>query len=111
MSTRRERAIAASPLGPQAAQRYRALRTVSTILRIFALVVAVLGAIGVVVGAGFALQENAGQAGVILVAGLLYAAFISLFLFAYAELLRLLIDLEENTRMTADRLAASGPAT
>jgi hypothetical protein len=98
--------LAASPMGHEAPQRYRALRIISTILRIFAYLVAVLGLIGVIVGAGFSgSQEGAGGAAAVLGIGIPYVLFITLFLLAYAELLRLLIDVEGNTRATADHLA------
>ena len=44
----------------------------------------------------------------ILVGGLLYAAVVALFLFAYAEIIRLIIAVEDNTRVTAEALAGRG---
>ena len=97
--------MAASPMGATP-QRYRALRIISTIIRIFAYLVAVLGLIGVIVGAGFSgSQEGAAAAGTVVGVGIPYVLFTALFLLAYAELLRLLIDVEQNTRATADHLA------
>ena len=51
---------------------------------------------------------SAGRALAILVGGALYVAFLALFLFAYGELVRLIIAVEENTRRTAEVLAGRG---
>ena len=44
----------------------------------------------------------------VLVGGLLYVAVIALFLFAYAEIIRLVIAVEDNTRVTAEAVAGRG---
>ncbi len=43
-----------------------------------------------------------------MIGGLLYVAVIALFLFAYAEIIRLVIAVEDNTRVTAEAVAGRG---
>jgi hypothetical protein len=94
---------------PEHEERYRALRTVATIIRILAYVVAIIGAIGVIIGAIAAIGQGVvGQGLLVLVGGLLYVAVIALFLFAYAELIRLIIAVEDNTRLTAEAVSGRG---
>src|SRR5829696_1890913 len=98
---------AAAPRSPEHEERYRALRTIAAIIRILAYVVAVIGAIGFVIGSGAIIEGGPGGL-FILVGGLLYAAVVALFLFAYAEIIRLIIAVEDNTRVTAEALAGRG---
>jgi hypothetical protein len=94
---------------PEHEERYRALRTIASIIRILAYVVAVIGAIGVVIAGISALSQGGGLQGLlVLVGGLLYVAVIALFLFAYAEIVRLVIAVEDNTRVTAEAVAGRG---
>jgi hypothetical protein len=96
---------------PEHEERYRALRLIASIIRVFAILVAVLGGIGVLVGAIVALGQEeggVGQALLILVGGALYVGVISLFMFAYGEIIRLVIAVEDNTRLTAEALAGRG---
>jgi len=100
---------AVPPRHPEHEERYRALRTVAAIIRTLAYVVAVVGAIVAVVGGIMAIAQGAaGQGILILIGGLLYVAVIALFLFAYAEIIRLVIAVEDNTRVTAEAVAGRG---
>ena len=96
-------ATAAPP--PSEGTRYRALETISRILRVLAWVVLVLGGLGVLIAGVIALADEPASGLAILVGGALYVAFIALALFAYAELIRLMIDMESNTRRTAEAIA------
>ena len=91
-------------------ERYRALRLVATIIRILAFVVAIIGALAIVIGAIATIgqQDGLGTAVLVLIGGLLYVAVIALFLFAYAEIIRLVIAVEDNTRVTAEALTSRG---
>jgi hypothetical protein len=95
---------------PEHDERYRALRTVAAIIRALAYVVAVIGGLAVVIGAIATVAQGGGvgPALLVLVGGLLYVAVIALFLFAYAEIVRLFIAVEDNTRLTAEALAGRG---
>lgn len=97
--------------------KFRVLRIVSTILKILAWIVLVIGVLGgcAVLVFGIVGGSNARELGPL--AGLLggtfgglIAIFVALFYFliiyAYGELISLLIALEENTRLTAERLQA-----
>jgi hypothetical protein len=96
-----------APLEPE--ERYSALRTVAAIIRALAYIVAVIGGIVAIVAGILAIARGAAGAGVLtLVGGLLYVAVIALFLFAYAEIIRLIIAVEHNTRLTAEVLAGRG---
>jgi cytochrome b subunit of formate dehydrogenase len=99
----------AAPRSPEHVERYSALRTIAAIIRILAYIVAIVGGIAVVVGAISAFAGGVpGQGLLVLVGGLLYVAVIALFLFAYAEIIRLIIAVEDNTRLTAEALAGRG---
>jgi hypothetical protein len=92
-------------------RKYGALRVISTILRVLAWIVLVVGVILVLVGAftsspvptpdvpGGLSVGGPSVFGVIL--SLVGVGLWSLWLFASAEIIRLFIDLEENTRRTA----------
>lgn len=88
--------------------RYGALRTIAKILRILAFIVAIVGGIGVLIAAAVTAGESGGAALLTLIGGALYVGFFTLVLFAYAELIRLLIDAESNTRRTAEALERRG---
>jgi amino acid permease len=98
---------AATQPTPPEPERYSALRTVSTILRIFAWIIAIVGTlfvIGAAIAAGTDDDGGVGQAFGVLIAGLLGVALYALFAFAGAELIRLMIAIETNTRRTAELL-------
>lgn len=100
--------------------RYRALRFIGTIYKLFGIIVLVVTAlavlaacVGILVG-GAAFRASAAQSGVpflggggivggIIVAffGLLYGGAVGVTLFAAGDLVSLLLALEENTRTTA----------
>lgn len=86
------------------------LRLIATIIRILAILVAVLGGLGVIIGtiATLSGDRGVGPALVVLVVGFLHVAVIALFLFAYGEIIRLMIAVEDNTRLTAEALAGRG---
>jgi hypothetical protein len=104
-------------------QRYRVLRVVATILKVIAVIVllfGILGACGILAlgviprlaGVGGNSSDAfgigvGGIGGVMVGVGLLFASLLYFLLFyAFGELLSLLIALEENTRITAERLMA-----
>jgi len=95
---------------PEHAERYNALRTVSKIIRILAYVVAVVGGLAVLGITITSLTQGSGlgPALLVLIGGTLYVAVIALFLFAYAEIISLVIAVEDNTRLTAEALAGRG---
>ncbi len=95
---------------PEHQERYRTLRLIAAIIRILAILVAVLGGLGVIIGtiATLSGDRGVGPALVVLVVGSLYVAVIALFLFAYGEIIRLVIAVEGNTRLTAEALAGRG---
>jgi hypothetical protein len=75
---------------------------------VFAILIAVLGGIGVVIGAIVAASQSGrgiGQFFAVLIFGALYVGVVALFMFAYAEIIRLVIAVEDNTRLTAEALA------
>jgi TRAP-type C4-dicarboxylate transport system permease small subunit len=101
----------AAPRTLEHEERYRALRTVATIIRVLAFIVAIVGGLAVVIGAINAMSSSGGAIGaglLILVGGFLYVAVVALFLFAYAEIIRLVIAVEDNTRVTAEAVAGRG---
>lgn len=91
--------------------RYRALRVVVAVLRVFAWIVAVFGTL-VVVGAALTTATEGGG-GVrdwtrglsIVVGGILVVGLQTLLLFAASALITLFIDIERNTRATAEMIA------
>ena len=95
---------------PEHAERYNALRTVSKIIRILAYVVAGVGALVILGVTVTTLTQGSGlgPALLVLVGGTIYVAVIALFLFAYAEIISLVIAVEDNTRLTAEALAGRG---
>lgn len=100
----------AAPRPPEHEERYRALRTIAMIIRVLAFIVAIIGGLAVLIGAITTIGQDGGvgPALLILIGGLLYVAVIALFLFAYAEIIRLIIAVEDNTRLTAEALAGRG---
>ena len=98
-----------APHTPEHEERYSALRTITALIRALAYIVAIVGGIGVVIaGIAAITQGGLGQGILVLVGGLLYVAVIALFLFAYAEIIRLVIAVEHNTRLTAEAVAGRG---
>lgn len=107
-------------------KKFTVLRVVGTIYKVLAWVVLVFGLLGscgmIAVGAmpgilgagsGGRGTDALGLGAMGMVGGvigglglLLYVAFIFLFLYAFGEVIYLLVSLEENTRLTAERLLA-----
>ncbi len=102
--------------------RFRVLRIVATIIKILAWIVLVLGVLGgcasIVLGLmGGAGTPRGGGAELAVLGGLfgafsgiaiiIFALLEFLFLYAFGELIYLLLALEENTRLTAERLQAT----
>lgn len=87
--------------------RWRALRTVSTILRVLAWVIVVLGGLGVLIGAvsvGASDDGGAGEALLTLIFGGIGVGLYALLTFATAEFIMIAIAVEENTKSTAEGL-------
>lgn len=105
-------------------QRYRVLRVVATILKVIAVIVLLFGILGACVslafgaipglaGAGsnsrdtFGLGVGGILGGALVGVGVLFASLLYfLLLYAFGDVMSLLIALEENTRVTAERLMA-----
>jgi hypothetical protein len=103
--------------------KFRVLRVVATIIKILAWIVLVLGVLGgcasLVLGlmGGAGGTPRGGGAELAILGGLfgafsgvvviIFAALQFLFLYAWGELIYLLLALEENTRFTAERLQAT----
>jgi hypothetical protein len=102
-------------------KKFRVLRIVATIIKVLAWIILVLGVLGgcLTLGGGLLAggtgSRGGGEFGPL--AGLLTGAFGGifviifsvlefLFLYAFGELIHLLLALEENTRLTAERLQA-----
>ncbi len=97
-----------------AARKYRGLVIVSMIYTVLAWVVAILGALGSVGGAIIAgltgvmtggIASGLLSAMVVAVFGLLYSFLIAITLKALAELIKLAMDIQENTQLTAQAVA------
>jgi len=99
----------ATSQGPPVGERYRALRTVSTIFKVVAWVIAILGTLGVLIAsiaAGSSDEGGTGEALVVLIGGGISVALYALFAFAASEMIRLAIAVEENTRRAADAMSS-----
>jgi hypothetical protein len=88
--------------------RYGALRTIATILRILAYIVAIVGTILAIIGGVSSIGYDIGSGLVALIGGLLGTAVTALVLFAYAEIIRLVIAIEHNTYRTAEAQVGRG---
>ena len=91
-------------------RRYTGLTTISRIFRILAWIVAILGGLGVI-GASFGLvaQERSGEAFATLILGGLIVALYALMLLAASEGIKLMVDIEDNTRRIANALVGGAP--
>ena len=85
-------------------KRYKALRGISTCFKVFAFVLAILeviGAVGMLVVAANARREEELIIAILSAIGsLILSGLTFLFFFGMAQLINLLIDMEENTRIT-----------
>lgn len=104
----------AGGLSRTATRKYRALMIVSIIYTVLAWVVAILGVLGAVVWAIIALVGGAlagsvggGLFSAILLSGLvlLYSFLLAITLKAFAELIKLAMDIQENTQLTAQAVS------
>jgi hypothetical protein len=95
-----------------AERRYAGLEAISRVFRILAWLVAILGGLAVI-GASFGLvgQERSGEALATLIVGGLLVALYVLLLLAASEGIKIVIDIEDNTRRTANAVIGSPPAT
>lgn len=83
-------------------EKYPFLRRASTIVKVLAWVALVIGVIGSIIAAVSMGLIGAGGAVVTAIFGILYSFVAWIFLLAASEIFRLLIDVEENTRKTAE---------
>ncbi len=91
-----------------AERRYTTLLTISRVFRVVAWVLAILGGLGVIGGTLQTLSEkSAGEALAVLIVGALGVGLYTLLLLAAAEGIKLAIDIESNTRRTAELLSGS----
>lgn len=82
-------------------KRYEILRAISTFLSVLAWIcLVVFGFTGLQLGLAF----NTKYGFLFVLAGILVGVFTFCFIKAYAELLHIVIDIEENTRLTAELL-------
>jgi hypothetical protein len=75
------------------------------ILKVIAWIIAIVGGLAVLIAAiavGVADDGGAGEALLTLLIGAIWVALYALFTFASAELIRLFIAIEENTRLRSD---------
>lgn len=91
---------------------YGALLLVSRIFKILAVVIVIVGVIATIVGAiaAAASGDNSGGEKVltvvlVLIIGAIYTLLISLAYFAFSEFIKLALDVEDNTRRTANSVA------
>jgi len=104
---------ATTGLSRTSARKYRALVIVSTIYTVLAWIVAILGVLAAVIYGGMLLVAAASGGGALLVLGavavmgliLLYSFLIALTLKAFAELIKLAMDVQENTHITAQAVS------
>ena len=82
-------------------RRYGVLRTISAFLNILAWIFLVISVLG---GVGVAIANGGGEGFLMVLGGILSGGLMFAMFKAYAELLHLAIDIEENTRRTAELL-------
>jgi hypothetical protein len=86
-------------------KRYPAVRILIGLLRFVAALPTLLGIYAILAGGGEVLRQKSGTSLLIAVAISAGPLLIGSILFAASECLRILIDIEHNTRATADDLA------
>jgi len=94
-------------------QKYKFLHTAATIFKVLAWVALVLGIIGSIAAAASTgiMPRGVGFGILTAVLGIVYSVVSWVALLAIAELLHLFMDLEQNTRETAERLKSGHPGT
>ncbi len=91
-------------------RRYTTLLMIARVFRWMAWVVVIVGGLGVIGGTVQTLsEESAGQAFAVLVVGTLIVVLYALLFAVAAEGIKLAIDIERNTRRTAEAVAATRP--
>jgi len=82
-------------------ERYKTLRAISSFLTVLAWIFLVIGGLsGIMMG----LSQDTGMGLLFVLAGILAGGLLFSIVKAYAELLQIAIDIEENTRLTAELL-------
>jgi len=82
-------------------ERYKTLRAISSFLTVLAWIFLVIGGLsGIMMG----LSQDTGMGLLFVLAGILAGGLLFSIVKAYAELLQIVIDIEENTRLTAELL-------
>lgn len=92
----------ATPGRHEEEERFGALRTLATILRIVAWIVVIGGTIASVIGAVQSFGYAVGSGLTALIGGLVATAVAALVLFVYAEIIRLGLAIERNTWRAAE---------
>jgi hypothetical protein len=93
-----------------AERKYAGLEAISRVFRILAWVVAILGGLAVIATSfGLVGQERSGEAFATLILGGLIVALYVLLLLAASEGIKIVIDIEDNTRRTANALIGRSP--
>jgi hypothetical protein len=85
-------------------QRYPFLRFATAVLRILGWIVLIVGVIGSI---GYGIYTGGIYGAFIAVGGIIFCFLVWLFLLATREIFYLLIQVEENTRNTAERVAVT----
>ena len=83
-------------------KRFPALRTIAGFISFFAWAFAIITAIGILYAFENISKYDNGTAFIYLVAAFLVGAFFFVFLLSQAEIIRVFVDIEENTRKYAD---------
>jgi hypothetical protein len=92
----------AAPGRHEQEERFGALKTLAAILKFFAYVVAILGAIGSIISGVENFGYTLGSGLAALIGGLVVTAVAALILFVYAEIIRLGLAIEHNTFRSAE---------
>jgi len=88
--------------GHEREERFGALRTLAAILKFFAYLVAILGAIASIISGVENFGYTLGSGLAALIGGLVVTAVAALILFVYAEIIRLGLAIEHNTFRSAE---------
>jgi len=89
--------------------RYGKLRTIAGIFKVLAWITIIFGGLGILAATvNAADQAGSGAALGLLVMGGLFVALYALMFFAAGEFIHLMIDVEGNTRRTAEALTGHG---
>jgi len=89
-------------------QKYPFLRFATTVLRVVGWIVLIVGVIGSI---GFGIYTKGAVGVLAAIGGVIFSFLTWLFLLATRELFYLLIQVEENTRNTAERITITGKSS